>query len=64
MMYQIEIVVCLFLSLILIGIREGLVIKDKLDGKDSPFESLWWHRIGAFIRGFIILAVFFCYLSL
>ena len=51
-------VISLLIALLLIAVREGLVIKDMLDGKESPFESLWWHRVGIAIRGFIILSLF------
>lgn len=54
----IEPIIFIFLALILIGVREGLVIKDMLDNKPSPMESRWWHRTGLAIRSCLILAVF------
>jgi hypothetical protein len=55
---NLEAVISLLIALLLIAVREGLVLKDKLDGKDSPFESKWWHRLGGWSRGFIVLAIF------
>lgn len=54
----------LLISLILIGIREGLVIKDLLDNKTSSKESRQWHMIGFIIRSCQILTITFLTLIL